>query len=126
MATSQPGDRGASIRRHAKVAKTGGAKTRSAKTSAAQKAASGRRVVNMRIPEAALVRIDRAALVSDRSRTDFMVQAAEAAATDVLMDQTEFRLSGPDFDALLSALDAPAEAPKALVALLQTPAPWEG
>jgi uncharacterized protein (DUF1778 family) len=87
---------------------------------------SGRKVVNMRVPEAALVRIDRAAELSGSSRTDFMVKAAEIAASHVLADQTAFKLDARAYKAFVDALDASPQSPSpALVELLRTRAPWE-
>lgn len=102
------------------------AASRRPKATASRKVAeTGRRMVTMRVSDEALARIDRAAAATETSRTEFMVRAAEAAAAEALLDQVAFTLDAASHAAFLAALDAPAKPPKALVALLREPSPWE-
>ena len=53
--------------------------------------------LSMRIPEADLAIIDRAAQLRGRSRTDFMREAAVRAAEATLMENTPIRMSPEGF-----------------------------
>jgi uncharacterized protein (DUF1778 family) len=81
--------------------------------------------LSMRLPEADIAMIDRAAGMQGRSRTDFVREAAVRAAEDVLMESTLVRMSPSGFNAFMKALAAPAGAVPEMVELLKRPAPWE-
>jgi uncharacterized protein (DUF1778 family) len=81
--------------------------------------------LSMRLPDADIAIIDRAAGMKGRSRTDFVREAAVRAAEDVLMDSTLFRMSSSGFGAFMKALAAPPTAVREMVELLKRPAPWE-
>jgi uncharacterized protein (DUF1778 family) len=81
--------------------------------------------ISMRLPEADIAMIDRAAGLRGRSRTDFVRDAAVRAAEDVLMEHRLIRMSPEGFAAFMAALSAPAVAIPELVALAKRPAPWE-
>jgi uncharacterized protein (DUF1778 family) len=81
--------------------------------------------LSMRLPDADIAIIDRAAGMRGRSRTDFVREAAVRAAEDVLMESTLFRMSASGFSAFMKALAQPATAVPELVALLKRPTPWE-
>lgn len=81
--------------------------------------------LSMRLPDADLAMIDRAAQLRGRSRTEFMRDAAVRAAEDTIMENTPIRVSPEGFEALVAALDAPAKPVPAMVELLKRPAPWE-
>lgn len=81
--------------------------------------------LSMRLPEADIAMIDRAATLRGRSRTDFVREAAVRAAENVLMENAPIRMSADGFDAFLKALSSPAVAVPEMVKLLQRPAPWE-
>lgn len=81
--------------------------------------------LSMRLPEADIAVIDRAATLRGRSRTDFVREAAVRAAEDVLMETMPIRMSAQGFDAFLDALSAPPVAVPEMVELLRRPAPWE-
>jgi uncharacterized protein (DUF1778 family) len=66
----------------------------------------------MRLPEADLSMIDRAAGVGGRSRTDFVRDAAVRAAEDVLMESALIPMSPDGFEAFMSALSAPPTQPQ--------------
>lgn len=81
--------------------------------------------LSMRLPDADIAIIDRAAGMRGRSRTDFVREAAVRAAEDVLMESTLVRMSPSGFNAFMKALAAPAAAVPEMVELLKRPAPWE-
>jgi uncharacterized protein (DUF1778 family) len=79
----------------------------------------------MRLPDADIAIVDRAASMRGRSRTDFVREAAVRAAEDVLMESTLVRMSPSGFNAFMKALAAPDAAVPEMVELLKRPAPWE-
>ena len=81
--------------------------------------------LSMRLPEADVAIIDRAAQLRGRSRTDFVREAAVRAAEEVLMAQSTVRMSPDQFEAFKAAIAGPGEAAPELVALFQRPAPWD-
>jgi uncharacterized protein (DUF1778 family) len=81
--------------------------------------------ISMRLPEADIAMIDRAAGLRGRSRTDFVREAAVRAAEDVLMENRLVRMSEEGFAAFMDALAAPAIPVAELAELVKRPAPWE-
>ena len=81
--------------------------------------------LSMRLPEADISIIDRAASLRGRSRTDFVRDAAVRAAEAVLMENTLIRMSPDGFEAFMSALAAPPVLVPEMVALARRAAPWE-
>lgn len=81
--------------------------------------------LSMRLPEADIAIIDRAATLRGRSRTDFVREAAVRAAEEVLMDTMPIRMSAAGFAAFVKVLSAPAVPVPEMVDLLRRPAPWE-
>lgn len=81
--------------------------------------------LSMRLPEADIAMIDRAAGLRGRSRTEFVRDAAVRAAEDVVMESQLIRLGPEDSAAFIAALSSPAAPVPALVELLRRPAPWE-
>jgi uncharacterized protein (DUF1778 family) len=81
--------------------------------------------ISMRLPEADLAIIDRAAILRGRSRTDFVREAAVRAAEDVLMENRLIRMSPEGFAAFMGALSVPAVAPPEMVEIARRAAPWE-
>lgn len=81
--------------------------------------------LSMRLPDADIAIIDRAAGMRGRSRTDFVREAAVRAAEDVLMESTFVRMSPSGFNAFMKTLAEPATAVAEMVELLKRPAPWE-
>lgn len=81
--------------------------------------------ISMRLRDADIAIIDRAASLRGRSRTDFVREAAVRAAEEALLERQVIRMSGQGFAHFLAQLDAPAEPVPALVQLAQRPAPWE-
>jgi uncharacterized protein (DUF1778 family) len=81
--------------------------------------------LSMRLLEADIAIIDRAATLRGRSRTDFVRDAAVRAAEDVLMETVPVRMSPAGFKAFMAALSGPATAVPELVELSRRRAPWE-
>lgn len=81
--------------------------------------------LSMRLPEADIAMIDRAAGLRGRSRTDFVRDAAVRAAEEVLMETALIRMSPDGFQAFIAALSAPAAPVPQIVELIRRPAPWE-
>lgn len=84
-----------------------------------------RETLNIRIKAAERGLIDRAAALSGKTRTDFILDATRRAAEEAVLDRTLF-MAGPDAHAAFSArLDAPPRSSPRLQKALQTPPPWE-
>lgn len=81
--------------------------------------------ISMRLPEADVAMIDRAANLRGRSRTDFVRDAAVRAAEEVLMENRLIRMSPEGFAEFLDVLSAPAAPIPEMVELARRPAPWE-
>jgi len=82
--------------------------------------------LSMRMPEADIALIDRAAGLRGRSRTDFVREAAVRAAEDVLMESTLIRMSAAGFKAFVASVSRPATPVAGMVDILKRPSPWEG
>jgi uncharacterized protein (DUF1778 family) len=81
--------------------------------------------LSMRIPDADIAIIDRAASLRGRSRTEFMRDAAVRTAEQVIMENTIIRMSPEGFSAFVDLLDRPAKPVPEMVELLGRSAPWE-
>lgn len=81
--------------------------------------------ISMRLPEADIALIDRAAGLRGRSRTDFVRDAAVRAAEDVLMENRLIRMSPAGFEDFMAVLSAPTGPVPEMVELARRPAPWE-
>jgi uncharacterized protein (DUF1778 family) len=81
--------------------------------------------LSMRLPEADIAIIDRAANLRGRSRTDFVREAAVRAAEDVLMETAPIRMSASGFKAFMDVLAKPARPVPELIELFGRAAPWE-
>ena len=78
--------------------------------------------ISMRLPEADVAMIDRAATLRGRSRTDFV---RDRAAEEVVMEQSLIRMSPQGFAGFIEVLAAPAAPVPEMVELARRPAPWE-
>jgi len=84
-----------------------------------------RETLNLRIKPEVRGLIDRAAKARGKNRTDFILDAARAAAEEALLDQALLVVSREAYTEFLSRLDrSPAPNPL-LKQTLQTPAPWD-
>jgi uncharacterized protein (DUF1778 family) len=81
--------------------------------------------LSMRLPEADIAIIDRAAALRGRSRTDFVRDAAVRAAEDALMETIPIRMSATGFKAFMAALSRPAARVPEMVEVFRRAAPWE-
>lgn len=81
--------------------------------------------ISMRLPEADVAMIDRAAGLRGRSRTDFVRDAAVRAAEEVVMENRLIRMSPEGFADFMKVLSRPAAAVPEIVELAERPAPWE-
>ncbi|TCR74822.1 uncharacterized protein (DUF1778 family) [Rhizobium sp. BK376] len=64
--------------------------------------------LNMRIKPSTRNLIDRAAELLGKTRTDFMLEASERRAEEVMLDRTIFAVSPEIYAEYLARLDAPA------------------
>jgi len=80
---------------------------------------------NIRIKPEERNLIDRAAKVRGKNRTDFVLDAARAAAEEALLDQAVITASPDDYAAFVARLDLPPQPNEALRKTRQTPAPWD-
>jgi uncharacterized protein (DUF1778 family) len=86
---------------------------------------TSRDTLNLRIKPELRTLIDRAAELRGKNRTDFVLDAARAAAEDALLDRTVFLVDAKAFREFLTRLDAPPRPNDRLRRALQTSAPWE-
>ena len=90
------------------------------------KAAPPRRdTLNLRIKPTERGLIDRAATLTGKTRTDFVLEAARKAAEDALLDRTIFTVSPDAHAAFLARLDEPPRPNDRLRRTLQTTPPWD-
>jgi len=82
--------------------------------------------LSMRLPEADIAVIDRAASMRGRSRTDFIREAAVRAAEEAIMETTLIRMTPSGFNAFLKVLSVPPTAVPRMVEIIKRKAPWEG
>ena len=84
-----------------------------------------RQTINLRISGTQKALIDKAAEVSGRNRSEFMLDAASREAETVLLDRRYFLLPDPDFERFLRLLDKPSSANSRLQRLLRDKPAWE-
>lgn len=80
--------------------------------------------LSMRLPEADIALIDRAAGLRGRSRTEFVRDAAVRAAEEVLLDAALVRMSPENFAAFRASIEGPATVVPELVEVLRRRPPW--
>ncbi|EJU24386.1 MULTISPECIES: DUF1778 domain-containing protein [Klebsiella] len=84
-----------------------------------------RETLNLRIKPAERDLIDRAAKARGKNRTDFVLEAARAAAEDTLIEQRIIMADPDAYQEFLARLDQAPAPSAALRKTMQTPAPWE-
>jgi uncharacterized protein (DUF1778 family) len=84
-----------------------------------------RDTLNLRIKPELRGLIDRAAELSGKNRTDFVLDAARHAAEDALLDRTVLGVDPKAYAKFLSRLDALPRPNARLRRALRTTAPWE-
>jgi uncharacterized protein (DUF1778 family) len=91
----------------------------------AHPAAPRRETLNIRIRPEERGLIDRAAKSRGKNRTDFILEAARAAAEEALLDQVLMAVSPDAWSAFVARLDAPPAPNERLRRMMQMPAPWD-
>jgi uncharacterized protein (DUF1778 family) len=81
--------------------------------------------LDLRLTPGAKQTLQRAAAVAQRSVTDFVLESALASAAETLADRQSFPLAGEQWEAFVTALDAPPQAHPRLARLLQEPSTLE-
>jgi uncharacterized protein (DUF1778 family) len=84
-----------------------------------------RDTLNLRIKPELRGLIDRAAEISGKNRTTFVLDAARCAAQDALLDRTVFTVGPKAYAEFLARLDEQPRPNERLLRSLQTAAPWE-
>ena len=84
-----------------------------------------RETLNIRIKAADRGLIDRAAELTGKTRTDFILDATRRAAEEAILDRTLFVLDQEAYDKFVTRLDESPRDNEQLRRLLQTPAPWD-
>lgn len=84
-----------------------------------------RDTLNLRIKPEVRGLIDRAAKARGKNRTDFILDAARAAAEEALLDQALMAVSPEAYADFVARLDRPPAPNPRLLKTLQTPAPWD-
>ena len=84
-----------------------------------------RDTLNLRIKPEVRGLIDRAAKARGKNRTDFILDAARAAAEETLLDQALLVVSSDAYAEFVARLDRAPVANPRLQKTLQTTAPWE-
>jgi uncharacterized protein (DUF1778 family) len=84
-----------------------------------------RDTLNLRIKPELRSLIDRAAKARGKNRTDFILDAAQQAAEEALLDQALIRASPEAYAEFVAHLDRPTSPNAGLQKTLQTPAPWD-
>ena len=81
--------------------------------------------INIRAMDAQRNLIDRAAAIQNKSRSEFMLEAACREAENTLLDQRLFFLTKDKFKAFEDALRNPVIENEGIVELLASMSPWE-
>lgn len=84
-----------------------------------------RETLNLRIKPSDRDLIDRAAKARGKNRTDFVLEAARAAAEEALIDQRIIMADPDAYQEFLTRLDQAPSPNAALRKTMQTLAPWE-
>src|SRR4051794_1913729 len=84
-----------------------------------------RDTLNLRIKPEERGLIDRAAMLTGRTRTDFVLDAVRRAAEDALLDRPVFTVGPEAYAEFVARLDAPPQPNARLKRTLQTTPPWE-
>jgi uncharacterized protein (DUF1778 family) len=96
------------------------------KDSIMPKARTTRRdTLNLRIRPEERGLIDRAATLTGKTRTDFVLEAARQAAEETLLDQTVFAVSREAYAQFLARLDEAPKPNERLRRTMQTVPPWD-
>ena len=81
--------------------------------------------LSLRLPQADVALIDRAARMKGSSRTEFMRDAAVKEAETLILDRTMITMSAEGFKTFMDEIDSPARPVPEMVKMLRRKAPWE-
>ncbi len=84
-----------------------------------------REPLNLRIKPEERGLIDRAATITGKTRTDFVLEAARRAAEEALLDRTVLTVGPAAYAQFLARLDEPPKPNERLRRTMQAVAPWE-
>ncbi len=84
-----------------------------------------RQTLNLRIKQEERDLIDRAAQVSGKNRTEFILDATRRAAEETLLDRVLYQVDSDAFAAFQARLDEPPRPNERLRKTMQTAPPWE-
>lgn len=84
-----------------------------------------RDTLNLRIRSDDRGLIDRAAALTGKTRTDFVLDAARQAAENALLDRTLMVVDEEAYSAFLARLDEPPRPNTRLTRTMNSPAPWD-
>jgi uncharacterized protein (DUF1778 family) len=84
-----------------------------------------RDTLNLRIKPDERGLIDRAAELTGKTRTDFVLDAARRAAIEALGERALFTVDAATYARFLAALDAPVQPNARLARTMQTSPPWD-
>jgi uncharacterized protein (DUF1778 family) len=84
-----------------------------------------RDTLNLRIKPEERGLIDRAATLTGKTRTDFVLEAARLAAEEALLDRTVFTVSREAYAQFLARLDEAPNPNERLRRTMQAAPPWE-
>ena len=84
-----------------------------------------RDTLNLRIKPEERGLIDRAATITGKTRTDFVLEAARRAAEEALLDRTVFRVSAEAYAEFIARLDEPPKPNERLRRTMRIVPPWE-
>lgn len=88
-------------------------------------APAAREPLNIRIQPELRGLIDRAAELTGKTRTDFVLDASRRAAEEALLDRTLFAVGAEAYGEFLTRLNEPPRPNDRLRRTMATPAPWE-
>jgi uncharacterized protein (DUF1778 family) len=80
--------------------------------------------INIRASRRQREMIDRAAQLTGKTRTEFMLETAYQAAEDTILDQRAFHLDDEQYQRFIDTLEAPPKTNPKLRDLLSRKAPW--
>jgi uncharacterized protein (DUF1778 family) len=96
-----------------------------ARASSRRLSPSQRASLNLRIKPELRGLIDRAAQVTGKNRTDFVLEAARRAAEEALLERAVYTVSSEVYAKFLALLDAKPRPNARLRRTMRTPAPWD-
>lgn len=82
--------------------------------------------LSLRLPQADLALIDRAARMKGSSRTQFVRDASVREAEATVLDNMMIRMSEAGFNSFVDAIEAPAQVNEKLLKALQRSSKWNG